>query len=205
MPIITYIIIGITVLVSMQGFNSKDFAYKMSFSPYLAKHYNQKERFFTHMFVHSDWGHLFFNMFSFYMFGEFMERDLVFTYGVAKGEIIFGGLYILGGLFATLWPYVRNQDSDTYYSVGASGAVSAVIFASVIWFPPLKMGLIFLPIMVPGYIFGPLYLAFEYYAFRRGGSKIAHDAHIGGAVFGIIYILIINIDKGKELVNYIFR
>ena len=129
MPIITYIIIGITILVSMQGFNSKDFAYKMSFSPYLAKHYNQKERFFTHMFVHSDWGHLFFNMFSFYMFGEFMERDLVFTYGVAKGEIIFGGLYILGGLFATLWPYVRNQDSDTYYSVGASGAVSAVIFA----------------------------------------------------------------------------
>jgi membrane associated rhomboid family serine protease len=148
----------------MQGFSSNDFAHKMSFSPYLAKHYNQKERFFTHMFVHSDWGHLFFNMFSFYMFGEFMESDLILTYGVAKGEIIFGSLYILGGLFSTLWPFIRNQDTDTYYSVGASGAVSAIIFASVIWFPALKMGLLFLPIMIPGYIFGPLYLAFEYYA-----------------------------------------
>lgn len=203
-PIVTYIIIGITVLISLQGFNSKDFSYKMSFSPYLAKHYNQKARFFTHMFVHADIGHLFFNMFSFYMFGEFMELILVYEYGFAKGEFIFITLYLLGGLFATLWPYIRNQDSDTYYSVGASGAVASVIFATIIWFPALPMGIIFIPFHIPAYIFGPLYLAFEFFAFRYGKSKIAHDAHIGGALFGVIYILIINIDKGKEFINQIF-
>lgn len=205
MPIVTFIIIGITVLISIQGFNSKDFSYRMSFSPYLVKHYNQKARFFTHMFVHADWGHLIFNMISFYMFGEYMETVLVGTYGAVKGEMVFIGLYVLGGLFATLWPFIRNQDRDTYYSLGASGAVSAVIFASIIWFPDLRMGLIFLPIMVPGYIFGPLYLAFEFFAFRYGKTNIAHDAHIGGAVFGIIYILIINIDKGKDFINQILN
>jgi len=202
---ITYIIIAITALISIQGFNSKEFSYKMSFSPYLAKHYNQKFRFFTHMFVHSDWGHLFFNMFSFYMFGSYLESELVILYGLTKGSVYYVALYVLGGLFATLWPFIRHQDEDSYYSVGASGAVSAIIFATILWTPQMEMGLIFLPFFIPGYIFGPLYLAFEYFAFRRGKSNIAHDAHIGGAVFGIIYILIINIDKGKDFVNLIFN
>lgn len=205
MPIVTYIIIGITLLISIQGFNSREFSGKMAFSPYLAKHRNEQVRFITHMFVHADWGHLFFNMLSFYMFGRFMELELVNMYGLPKGETVYIGLYILGGLFATLWPFVRNQDNPSYFSVGASGAVAAVIFACIIWLPDLRMGLIILPIMVPGYIFGPIYLAIEFFAFRYGKSNIAHDAHIGGALFGIIYILIINIDKGKDFVNYIIH
>ena len=205
MPIVTYSIIAITVFISIQGFNATEFAYKLSFSPYLVKHDNQKSRFFTHMFVHSDWGHLFFNMFSFYMFGNFMETAFTGFYGVGKGEVLFVGLYLLGGLAATFWPFYRNQDNESYHSVGASGAVSAVIFASIIWLPELEMALILIPILVPGYIFGPFYLAFEFFAFKRGRGKIAHDAHIGGAIFGVIYVLIINIDKGKEFVNYIFN
>ncbi len=203
MPIITYIIIGITILISVQGFNSREFSNKMAFSPYLAKHHNEKARFFTHMFVHADWGHLFFNMLSFYMFGRYMELEFVAAYGFPKGETVYVGLYILGGLFATLWPFIRNQDKSNYFSVGASGAVSAIIFASIIWLPELRMGLFIIPVMIPGYIFGPIYLAIEFFAFRYGKSNIAHDAHIGGALFGIIYILIINIDKGKDFVNYI--
>lgn len=205
MPIITYTIIVLTVLISIQGFNSADFSYKMSFSPYLAKHYNQKTRFFTHMFVHADWGHLFFNMFSFYMFGKFIELELRAYYGDYLGGFHFFVLYLLGGLFSTLWPFIRNQDKDNYFSVGASGAVSAIIFSTIIWYPQLRMGLIFLPIMVPGYIFGPLYLLFEFFAFRYGKSRIAHDAHIGGALFGILYIIIINIDKANDFVNQILN
>lgn len=205
MPVITYTIIVLTVLISIQGFNSADFSYKMSFSPYLAKHYNQKTRFFTHMFVHADWGHLFFNMFSFYMFGKFIELELRAYYGDYLGGFHFIVLYLLGGLFSTLWPFIRNQDKDNYFSVGASGAVSAIIFSTIIWYPQLRMGLIFLPIMVPGYIFGPLYLLFEFFAFRYGKSRIAHDAHIGGALFGILYIIIINIDKANDFVNQILN
>lgn len=203
MPIITYIIIGITVLVSMQGFQSKEFSYKMSFSPYLVKHQNQVSRFFTHMFVHADWGHLFFNMFSFYSLGSSMENSLTNTYGTTLGNIHFLILFLAGGLFATLWPYVRNQDNERYFSLGASGAVSAIIFAFVMWSPNQTLIIFIIP--MKAYIFGPLYLAFEYFAFRRGKGNIAHDAHIGGAFFGIIYILIINIDKGKDFVNQIFN
>lgn len=188
----------------MQGFSSADFAHKLSFSPYLAKHHNEQYRFFTHMFVHADWPHLIFNMISAYFLGIHIESDLIVTYGPVNGSLHFIAIYLAGGLVATLWPYVRNQDNDRYFSLGASGAVSAVIFAYIMWNPAHDLYL-FLRIPIPAYIFGPLYLAIEYYAFRRGKTNIAHDAHIGGAIFGIIYILIINIDKGKELINLIIH
>ena len=86
----------------------------------------------------------------------------------------------------------------------ASGAVSAVIFAAILWNPRMRLSFFFIPIGIPAYIFGPLYLAFEFYMDKRGGSGIAHDAHIGGAVFGILYVLFINIDKGKEFFAAIF-
>ena len=203
MPIITYVIVGIVVLISLQGFNSKEFIYKMSFSPYLVKHQNQFSRFFTQMFIHADMGHLFFNMFSFYSLGSYMEMALKYTYGDVLGGIHFTVLFLAGGLFATLWPYVRNQDNENYHSLGASGAVSAVIFAFVMWSPGEELLIFFFP--MKAYIFGPLYLIFEYFAFRRGKGNVAHDAHIGGAIFGIIYILIINIDKGKDFVNQIIN
>lgn len=201
---ITLIIIIITTLVSMQGFSSAAFAHKLSFSPYLAKHHNEQYRFFTHMFVHADWPHLIFNMVSCYFLGQGIEQDLIYHFGPLLGSLHFLVLYIFGGLVATLWPFIRNQDNDLYFSLGASGAVSALIFAFILWNPAQDLYL-FLSIPIPAYIFGPLYLAIEYYAFRKGKTNIAHDAHIGGALFGIIYILIINIDKGKELINLIIH
>lgn len=214
---ITLIIIIATVLVSLQGFNNQEFMYKMALSPYEVKHYKKSYKLITHMFVHADWAHLLFNMISFYYLGDALlyltaspanqiSDGLIATYGFPMGTAHFLVLYFLGGLFATLWPMVRNQDNPNYLSLGASGAVSSVIFAMILWNPTIELGIIFLPgISFPAYIFGPIYLAFEFWAFKRGKSNIAHDAHIGGAVFGIIYILIINIDKGKELFNLILR
>ena len=202
---ITLIIIIATVLVSIQGFNNQDFMYRMAFSPYDVKHHGKQFKFVTHMFVHGDWGHLIFNMISFYMFGEMMENVLVLHYGLLAGKLHFVLIYFLGGFFATLWPMARNHNNPAYLSLGASGAVSSLIFAAILWRPDMQLGLIFIPgIMIPAYIFGPLYLAFEFWAFKRGKTNIAHDAHIGGAIFGIIYILIINIDKGKDLITLIF-
>ncbi|MFK7786217.1 MAG: rhomboid family intramembrane serine protease, partial [Crocinitomicaceae bacterium] len=107
-------------------------------------------------------------------------------------------------LFATIVPYIRNKDNPGYRSLGASGAVSAVIFAAILWNPEMRLSLFFIPIAIPAYIFGPLYLLFEFYMDKRGGGRIAHDAHIGGAIFGVLYVLIINIDKGKEFINLFF-
>jgi membrane associated rhomboid family serine protease len=157
-----------------------------------------------HMFIHSDLMHLAFNMMSLYFLGSFLEKELMYTYGDTKGEVHFLVLYILGGLFATLIPYIRHQDNPSYRAIGASGAVSAVIFAAILWNPKMELMIMFLPIPIPAYIFGPLYIAFEYWADRRGGTGIAHDAHIGGALFGVLYVIIINIDKAKEFLSVLF-
>jgi len=89
-------------------------------------------------------------------------------------------------------------------SLGASGAVSAVVFACILWNPSMELRFLFIPFTIKAWLFGILYLAFEYYMAKRGNSNIGHDAHFGGAVFGILYILLINLDKGKEFISTIF-
>lgn len=198
------IIILVTVAFSIKAFKDDELMRKMIFFPFRCKHNHEQYRVFTHLFIHADVTHLLFNMLSLYMLGEILEIQLINHYGLMRGEIHLGALYFLGGIFSTLIPFYRNQDNIHYKSLGASGAVSAIIFAAIIWNPTMQLGLLFLPIPIPAYIFGPLYLLYEYWADKKGKSGIAHDAHIGGALFGIIYVLIINIEKGKEFFNQLF-
>jgi membrane associated rhomboid family serine protease len=198
------ILIAITVVVSWSAFNNNQLKERLLYSPYACKHDDDYFSMFGHMFIHADAMHLAFNMMSLFFLGSLLENELMFTYGTVKGELHFVVIYIVGGLFATLIPYIRHQDNQSYRSLGASGAVSAVIFAAIVWNPQMELMIMFLPIPIPAYIFGPLYIAFEYWADRRGGSGIAHDAHIGGAIFGVLYVLIINIDKGKEFLSALF-
>ena len=95
----------------------------------------------------------------------------------------------MGGLFATTYAYYKHQDQPAYRSLGASGAVTAVLFAFITAHPMQSLMLMFIPIPIPAYLFGPLYLVIEYYAFRRGNTGVAHDAHITGAFIGIIFVL----------------
>ena len=207
------IIVLVTVVVSILAFTNNEISRKLLYIPYEVKNGNNYTRVFGHMFIHADYMHLGFNMFALYFLGGVfldtgelryvgVDDTLVDTYGSLKGQFHFLILYIFGGLFATLIPYLRHHNNPSYSSLGASGAVSSVVFAAIIWNPGMTIHLMFIPFPIPSYIFGPLYLAFEYFADRRGGGNIAHDAHIGGALFGIAYILIINIDKGKEFLSY---
>jgi membrane associated rhomboid family serine protease len=132
------------------------------------------------------------------------EQQLNFSYGFLIGSIHFLLLYFLGGLASAFVIYFRNQDNASYRSLGASGAVSAVIFASIIWNPTMSLMIMFIPIPIPAYLFGPLYLLIEFFALRRGGTGIAHDAHIGGALFGVLYVLILDIEKGRQFFDLIF-
>lgn len=202
---ITIIIVVATCMISFNAFNKEDLKYRLAFSPYEVKHHQKYAKYITHMFVHADITHLLFNMLSLYFVGRLLEMLLVVHYGRILGELHYFTLYFLGGFFATFWPMLRNHDNPNYLSLGASGAVSSILFACIIWEPRLELSLMFLPIPIPAYIFGPLYLAFEFWAFRRNKTNIAHDAHIGGALFGVIYVLIINFDKGKELIQIIFH
>jgi membrane associated rhomboid family serine protease len=219
---ILIIIIIITVGISLKAFNDRGFLERWMYLPYLVKHEKQYYRTFSHVFIHADYGHLIFNMISLFFLGDGllntvggMYRDgdgplfyigggLLDTYGPIMGQVHFFALFVLGGLFAGILPFMRHKDHEWYKSLGASGAVSAVIFAAIIWNPSMELNLIFIPIGIPAYIFGPLYLAYEFYQDKRGNTGVAHDAHIGGAIFGVVYVLIINIDKGKEFFQYVF-
>jgi membrane associated rhomboid family serine protease len=200
------IIIITTVAVSVTAFKDKALNEKLLFSPYKVQHDKEYLRLITHMFIHGDVFHLMFNMFSLYFLGTFLENELTNSiyFEPTQGMLHFLIIYFFGGLFSTLIPFIRNKNNPGYRSLGASGGVSAVIFAAIIWAPTLPLSILFFPFPIPAYIFGPIYLAFEFWADRKGNTGIAHDAHIGGAIFGILYVLIINIDKGKQFVDLIF-
>lgn len=196
--------------------------YRYMFMPARIQETGEKYRFFSHIFIHADYAHLIFNMLSLYFLGSFMlnaqggvymdgsggiievQDGWMQKYGFWGGQIMFALLYFAGGLFATLIPYSRHKNNPSYMSLGASGAVSAVIFASILWNPTMKLHLFFIPIGIPAYIFGPLYIAYEIYMDKRGNTGIAHDAHLGGAVFGILFVLFTNIDTGKRFIELIF-
>lgn len=201
---ITIIIIILVCLISFLGFKDSLIISKFLFSPYLCNHNKEYIRFISHTFIHADISHLLFNMLSFYMFGSYLENQLIESYGLFVGSTHFLILYFIGGIISTFWPYIRNKDNPNYSALGASGAVSSILFATLLWKPTMNVGLLFIPIPIPAYIFGPLYLAFEYWGFKKGRGNIAHDAHIGGAFFGIFYLLLINHSKGAAFLNHIF-
>lgn len=200
---VTLVIIVVTILLSIRAFNDSGVKYKWVNYPYKMKRENEWYRTISHMFIHADYIHLFFNMFVLFSFGRMMEYMFVESFGIG-GHFHFFLLYFLGGLAAGLWPFIRNADNPNYMSLGASGAVSAVLFASILWYPQGGIYMMFIPVEIPAWLFGILYLLFEYYMSKRGNSGIAHDAHFGGAVFGLVYVLIINFDKGKAFFSYIF-
>jgi len=198
------IIIGITVLISFSVENKPDKKEKMLFVPNLIKHNGEYHRMISSVFIHSDLNHLVFNMISLYFLGNLFEQQMIQIYGVQLGSINFILLYLLGGIASEIYPFIRHQDDPYYRSLGASGAVSAVIFAAIFWNPTMDLYLFFIPVPIPAYIFGPIYLAFEYFAMKRGTTNIAHDAHIGGALFGILFVLLLNPNKGLEFFQAIF-
>mgnify|MGYP001430923088 FL=1 len=184
---ITYVIILITSIISIYCFNKADVNNKLMFSPY--RYINDKKRWIilSHGFIHADFFHLFFNMYVLYVFAPSVESYFNITSEI--GYLYFISLYILGILFSTIPSLFKHYDNPNYFSLGASGAVSSIVFAYILIFPLRELGLVLLPgIWLPGFIFGSLYLIAEHYLSKKQYSNIAHDAHISGSIFGIIFI-----------------
>jgi len=196
---IILILIFITGCFSVICFNSQIRLAKLSFFPYRIKRNNENFRVISHILIHADFQHFTFNMLSVYFLGSFLEYQWRYEFGPEQGIIHILILYFLGGIFATGYLYFKHQDNRHYQSLGASGAVSAVIFAAIFWHPTMKLGLFFIPIPIPAFIFGPIYLLIEYLAMKRGNSGIAHEAHIGGALFGILYVTLL---EPKKLITF---
>lgn len=159
-------------------------------------------RFFSYALVHADYLHLFVNMYVLYTFGELVETYYMLAFG-SKGRFFFFLLY-WGAAFTSVIPgFEKNRRNPGYSAVGASGAVSAIVFAAILFRPDMKMGLLFLPIMLPAWIFGLLYLTYSYYMAQKGNSLIGHDAHFFGALFGIFFTILLNYKIGIAFINTI--
>lgn len=184
---ITYIIIGVTVLVSYLCFNNADLFRKLAFIPYRTVKDKEWYRLITHGFVHADMTHLLVNMFTFWSFGTYMEA-LFSNIGLGAGGYL--GLYFGGMIVASLYDLIKRRNDPYYVSIGASGAVSAILFASILLNPWGKI-LFFAILPIPGIIFGFIYLAYCQYMNKRGGDNINHNAHFYGAVYGFVYPVIL--------------
>lgn len=185
----TEIIVIITGLISIWAFQDRDLKAKLMFNAYMVKHSNQWYRVVSHAFIHAGWMHLAVNMWVLWLFGAMVEQFLG-EYRGAGGQFAYVALYLGGILFATLPSYARHQDNFSYNSLGASGAVSAVLFSAIYFQPTMDLYLMLIPIPIPAIIFGIGYLALEWYLDKRSMDNVAHDAHFWGAGFGFIFTMI---------------
>lgn len=186
---ITIIIIIITAIISFAGFQSAKVMDDLIFYPPAVTNHKQYYRFMTCGFLHADIGHLVFNMYAFYLFGQGVEQIFSALFG-NNGKLLYVIMYVLALIVCLIPSYLKNKTNTSYRSLGASGAVSAVAFAYIFFNPLQGVGLIFIPIFIPGFLFGIIYLIVSYYLDRKGGGRINHSAHIWGALFGIIFLII---------------
>lgn len=181
MNTILLLLIGITAVVSYKGFNDMAFFRKYEFHVASIKA-GEQIRMITSGFLHVDIMHLVFNMFTLYIFAPVVYQNL----GNLNFVMIYFGSLIAGSLL-TMYMH-KNQ--DYYRAVGASGAVTGIVYSSILLFPEMDLYLFFIPIPIPGYIFGIGYLLYSIYGMKAKNDNIGHTAHFGGAIGGYIITLI---------------
>lgn len=177
------ILIISNVLVSMKGFKEYSFLekYKFQVNKILS---GEKIRILTSGFLHADWMHLGFNMYALYLFGDIVAN----ISGIPNFLIIY-----FGSLLASSFYSLQYHKKEPYYSaVGASGAVSGIVYSSILLYPTMKLYLFFIPIPIPGYIFGIGYLIYSIYGMKKQLGNIGHSAHLGGAMGGFAFTLLLN-------------
>jgi membrane associated rhomboid family serine protease len=199
---ITLIIIGITVLVSIAAMQNETLKNKMMFNAYMIHHRKEGYRFISNGLIHADWIHLGFNMYALYMFGRGVEEMYGDVYG-GKGPFFFILLYVGALVMSSLYSYEKNKNNIYYNALGASGAVSAVVFAFIVLNPTAQLGFMFIPVPIPAYLFGLILLGIEHYLSRRGNTGIAHDAHFWGSIFGAVFTLALKPSLAIEFISKI--
>jgi len=190
---ITLTLLLIIVTFSIVCFNDQSALHKYLFHPYSIYHNGEHYRFLTHAFIHGDFMHLAFNCLALYSFGSVLE-DYFFPqlFGPKLGKIYYLILFTGGIYAASITEYYRNRNNSSYSSLGASGAISSIMFCFILVSPLSKISLFFFP--MPGWVGGALLLGISYYLIQRKknssySDNISHESHFWGAMFGIAFIL----------------
>lgn len=186
---IVWFVIGITVFVSYLCFQNRELMHKLQFNAAQIIHDKEYYRLVSHAFIHANWTHLGVNMLVLYFFGRNINEYFNVLFG-SKSTAYFLLLYFGGILASNLWSLIKHKDDYYYNAVGASGAVSAVLFASI-FFDPWGLLYFYFAIPIPGIIFAIGYLAYSYWMSKRQKDNVAHDAHMLGAVFGFVFPILL--------------
>lgn len=184
MPVATYAIIAVTCIVSIMGFGNRRLVERCLFSVGAVIRNKELYRLITSQFIHAGWAHLLFNMISLYSFGAIVERYF--------GPLFLAALYFCGALCGDLVALAIKRKSPGYAAVGASGAVCAVIFASIFLLPGGSIYIIPIPVPIPSWVYALLFMAVSLYGIGKGDSMIGHEAHVGGALAGIAWAVVTN-------------
>ena len=180
----TYIIIAITVLVSWRSFSDQHLLARLILWPPAVQRNRQYDRLLTYGFVHADWTHLLFNMITFWSFGSAVER--VFSAWITPLGFV---LFYLSAIVVSILPtFIKHQRDPNYRSLGASGGVSAVLFAAILFDPWTKLIIFPIPVPIPAIIYGVLYVAYSIWMDKRGGDNVNHSAHLFGAAYGVLFM-----------------
>lgn len=176
------------------AFNDSKLMSNLLLTPYSIKRKNEYYRFITSGFIHADFQHLIFNMISLYFFGYIAEAWL--------GNGLYVLFYLSAIAISDMPTYLKNQNNSNYASLGASGAVSAVIFASILLHPLDTLTFVFLPFLkIPAIVFGASYLVYSYYMDKQSNDHINHSAHLYGAVYGLVFIGIYDYDTIPAMIQ----
>lgn len=191
---LTFLLIAVTLLVSWQAFEKPKLLERLVLWPPAIERKKQFDRLLTHGFVHADWQHLLFNMITLFFFGRAIEP----LFAQILGPLGFVLFYLSAVVVAILPTYLRHRHDPSYRSLGASGAVSAVLFASILLQPWM---LIFIPIPIPAVLYGIGYVAYSFWMDRNGGDNINHSAHLSGAIYGVLFMLLMEPRVGAHFLR----
>jgi len=180
------VVVIVTCVVSWLAFNRPRLAERLILWPPAIDRGKQYDRLLTHGFIHADWMHLAFNMITLWSFGRAMEQFFAEYIG-AIGYVLF---YLSAIVVAILPTYLRHRHDPGYRSLGASGGVSAVLFAYILLDPWSGIYLFLIPIPVPAFVFAALYVGYSIWMDKRGGDNVNHSAHLYGAAYGVMFTLI---------------
>jgi membrane associated rhomboid family serine protease len=212
---ISIAILILTISFSIYAMNKPDIKYKYIFHPYSIKLLNQHYRFLSHAFIHGDYIHLAFNMYALLLFGPIIENE-IYPYLLGSidepnkklGSLFFVLLYT-GAIYASsISEYFKNKKNPQYSSLGASGAINAIIFSFILFAPTARLGFFFIP--MPAWVFGVLYLGITFYLSKRTTNissidRVGHEAHFWGAIFGILFTGLLKPELFYNFIKNIIR
>lgn len=182
---ITFVLIGVTALVSWLAFKDRKLADRLVLWPPAVDRHKQYDRLVTYGFIHADFPHLLFNMITLFFFGRLVEKLMTSITGHWWVYLLF---YLSALVVSILPTYLKNQKNPNYLSLGASGAVSAVLFAFILVSPWSLIFVFFIP--APAILYAVFYVGYSIWMDKKGGDNVNHSAHLAGAAYGVMFMLL---------------